>query len=252
MPPHKPYHPRREFIGLFDDGWAPVAKKAHFFSQGRSDKFLNQKRREYDEYIAYADAEFGRLYDLMEQIGLLDNTYVVFTTDHGELFERGIWEHQTPALYEPLIRIPLLICKPGQQQREDVYMPTSCVDLLPTLLYATGQAVPDWCEGQILPTFGDKETSSGRSIFSVEAKSNPKQTPLTKGTVALIKDQYKLIHYFGYDGYEDEYELYDLANDPEEMKDLCLAKKSVVADLQSELEQKLREVNQPYLSLLST
>ncbi len=247
LPPHSPYNPRSEFIGLFDDGWAPVAKKLHFFSQGKSNERLNQLRCHYDEYIAYVDAEFGRLYDFMEQTGILDNTYVVFTSDHGEMFERGIVEHSTPTLYEPIIRIPLLIFKPKQQQREDVYTPTSCVDLLPTFLQVTGQAIPDWCEGEVLPTFSGKEASSGHSIFSVEAKRNPKHAPLTIATVALVKDQYKLIHYFGYDGYENEYELYDVVNDPEEMEDLYLSRKSIVADLQSELEQKLREVNQPYL-----
>lgn len=247
FPPHEPYRPRREFIGLFDDGWVPVAKEPRFFSKGESDEHLNQWWNEYDEYIAYTDAEFGRLYDFMEQTGLLDNTYVVFTSDHGQLIERGIHGHFTSVLYEPLIHIPLLISKPKQQQREDVYTPTSCVDVLPTLLHVTGQTIPDWCEGHVLPTFDDKEASSGRSIFALEAKRNPKHAPLTRGTVALVKDQYKLVHYFGYDGHEDEYELYDLVNDPEEMEDLYLSRKSVAADLQRGLGEKLREINQPYL-----
>jgi hypothetical protein len=62
--------------------------------------------------------------------------------------------------------------------------------------------------------------------------------------VALIKDQHKLIHYFGYDGHENECELYDVVNDPEEMNDLYLSHKQVAADLQSELQEKLREVNE--------
>ena len=65
---------------------------------------------------------------------MLDDTYVIVTSDHGEMFERGIRGHVTPTLYEPVIRVPLLIAKPGQREREDVYAPTSCVDLLPTLL----------------------------------------------------------------------------------------------------------------------
>jgi hypothetical protein len=56
--------------------------------------------------------------------------------------------------------------------------------------------------------------------------------------------RHHLIHYFGYDGFENEYELYDWVNDPEEMEDLYLSRKSVAADLQSELEEKLKEVNQ--------
>lgn len=248
LPPHEPYHPRREFIGLYDDGWTPVSKKSHFFSQGWSDKSLNQWWREYDEHIAYTDAEFGRLYDFLERTGALEDTYVIVTTDHGQLFERGIHGHLTPVLYEPVIRIPLLISKPKIQRREDVYIPTSCVDLLPTLLHATGRAIPGWCEGEILPTFSAEATRSERSVFSVEAKLNPKYQPLTKGTVSLVRDRYKLIHYFGYDGHENEYELYDHVNDPEEVDDLYSSLKSVAADLQSELKEKLHEANQPHFN----
>jgi choline-sulfatase len=208
---------------------------------------LDQQRREYDEYIAYADAEFGRLYDLMAQGGILDNTYVVVTSDHGEIFERGIRGHVTPVLYEPVIRVPLLISRPGQQQREDVYTPTSSVDLVPTLLHTFGQRVPDWCEGQVLPKFGGTESGDGRSVFVVEAKSNPKSAPLRIGTVAVIRDRHKLVQYSGYKGYEDTCELYDLANDPEEMEDLYASERRVAADLQDELRERLQEVNQPYL-----
>jgi arylsulfatase A-like enzyme len=247
LPPHEPYTARRDFIDVFEDGWTPIAKEPRFFSDGHSDEHLNRLRREFDEYIAYTDAEFGRLFDFMEQRGLLDNTYVIVTSDHGELFERGIRGHGTPTLYEPLIRVPLLISKPGQGRREDVYTSTSCVDLLPTLLNVTGQPIPDWCEGRILPTFGDQDVRSDRAIFAVEAKSSPKQAPLTKATVTIIKDQHKLTRYFGYDEYEDEYELYDLVNDPEELIDLYPSSKSVAANLQSELLEKLQEVNQPFM-----
>jgi arylsulfatase A-like enzyme len=245
LPPHEPYHPRREFIGLFDDAWSPVAKPSHFFSQGLSDEHLNQLQREYDEHVAYADAEFGRLYDHMDRNGLLDNTCVVVTSDHGQAFERGIHGHWTETLYEAVIRVPLLIHTPEQRQRRDVYTLTSGVDLLPTLLHIIGHPSPDWCEGQILPMFSNK-AHQDRSIFSVEAKSNPKQAPLTMGTVALLKERYKLIHYFGYDGYDDQFELYDLVNDPEEMEDLYQINRSVAREFRNELEHKLRVVNQPY------
>jgi membrane-anchored protein YejM (alkaline phosphatase superfamily) len=252
FPPHEPYCPSREFVGIFDDGWKAVAKEARFFPGKLSEETLNQKRMQYDEYIAYADAEFGRLYDFMAETGLLDSSYVVFTSDHGELFERGVHGHDTTLVYEPVIHIPLLLSCPGQQQREDVYTLTNCVDLLPTLLHVTGRSVPDWCEGEVLPMLGSKEDSGERdderSVFSVEAKSNPIHSPLVIGTVALIRGQYKLIHYFGYSGYESEYELYDLVNDPDELEDLCLSKRSIAAELKSELEEKLVEANQPYVS----
>jgi arylsulfatase A-like enzyme len=248
FPPHEPYRPRREFVGVFDDGWKAVAKRARFFPGGLSEEALNRQRVEYDEYVAYADAEFGRLVDFLNESGLLDNSYIVFTSDHGQLFERGVHGHDTTLLYEPVIHIPLLISRPGQRQREDVRTPTNCVDVLPTLLHATGQEIPDWCEGQMLPVLGGEGSGDERSVFSVEAKSNPIRAPLVKGTVALIKHRHKLIHYFGYSGYESEYELYDLANDPEELEDLYSSRRSVAMDLRGELEEKLREVNQPYAS----
>jgi choline-sulfatase len=185
---------------------------------------------------------------MLEQLrksGLLRNSYVVVTTDHGELFERGVRGHLTPLLYEPIMHIPLLISAPGQEQRKDVDACTSCVDLLPTLLHLAGQSVPDWCEGRLLPELGG-ERDGDRTVYSVEAKLNSMKRPLTRATVAMVRGAYKLIHYFGYEGYESEFELYDLENDPEELEDLYSPTNPVAADMQDQLELKLQEVNRPY------
>jgi arylsulfatase A-like enzyme len=246
LPPHDPYTPRREFVDRFNDGWNPPPKPSHPLSDGQPDSLLNQYRREYDEYIAYADAEFGRLYDFMERNGVLNNTYVILTSDHGELFERGIWEHITPVLFEPVIRVPLLISKPGQQTQQNVYTHTSCVDILPTLLHLVGIDRPDWCEGEVLPTITGVELVTDRSIFSVEGKSNPKRAPLTKRTVSMIRGQYKLVHYLGYENYDDIYEMYDLNNDPEELNNIYFSQKSIASDLKALLSEQLIKVNSRY------
>ena len=90
LPPHEPHNPRKEFIGIFQDDYAPIPKPRSPFSEGLTDDFLKKSRMEYDENLAYADSEFGRLYDAMLQQGTLDNTVVIVTADHGEMFERGI------------------------------------------------------------------------------------------------------------------------------------------------------------------
>jgi len=244
--PHGPYRPRYEFVDIFYDDWTPLNKEQHIFSRGLSAEFLNEQRLWYDEYIANVDAEFGRLYDAMKENGLVRNSYIVLTSDHGELFERGVCGHFNQLLYEPIIHVPLLISKPDQRRRQDVHTPTSCVDLLPTLLHAVGRPIPSWCEGQVLPGFGGMEDSS-RSVFSVEAKENPARTPLRQGTVAMIQGRHKLIHYFGYPSYKNEYEFYDLESDPEELHNLYASAKSIAFDMQNQLEEKLREVNRPYL-----
>jgi arylsulfatase A-like enzyme len=239
LPPHEPYYPRKDFIGKFEDDFKPVAKPPGLFSEGRSDEFINEKRVQYDENLAYADAEFGRLYDTMVQQGILDNAIVIVTSDHGELFERGIVGHVSPTLYDPLIHIPLLISVPGQTQRQDVYSHTSCVDLLPTLAKITGQPVPEWSEGEVLPGFTDEPIQNEAGVFAVEAKSSPKQGTLNKVTVALIKGKYKLIYYRGYSNAPAP-ELFDLTNDPEELENLSSTKPSIAVDLQQEIEGRLR------------
>ncbi|MCB0111997.1 MAG: sulfatase [Caldilineaceae bacterium] len=246
LPPHEPYRPRKEFMGRFDDDWQPVAKPSRFFPEGHTDKELNQLRRHYDEFLAYADAEFGRLLDALTQSGRLDDTIVVFTSDHGQLFERGIHGHVTPTLYDPVVHIPLLIALPGQQARADVTVPTSCVDLLPTLLHLTGQPIPAWCEGTILPNFVEQPGSHEHSIYAVDAKRNPKLAPLQRATFSLRKGEYKLIHYRGYRESKSSYELYKLTTDQEEVDDLYEVEKAVAADLRHELDVQLGWANQRY------
>jgi arylsulfatase A-like enzyme len=241
LPPHEPYRPRKEFINLFMDGWKPEKKPALRFSQGKSEGELIARRRNYDEYLAYVDAEFGRLYQHLERTGVLETTYVIVTSDHGQLFERGIHGHLTSTLYDPITNIPLLISRPGVKARQDIYSPTSCVDLLPTFLYLAGKTIPDWCEGQLLPAFGNMHSDPDRRIYVVEAKSNPKIGPLEKCTLAMIGERYKLISYLGYGSYRDIFELYDLVNDPDEMHDLSQTEPRIAEDMLDELAVVLSE-----------
>lgn len=244
FPPHGPYSPTQEYMGLFDDGWATAGKKRHPLATNMSAKRLDNARQEYDQYIANIDVELGRLLESMQETGLLDNSYVFITADHGELFERGVLGHFTPLMFEPLINIPLVVFQPGDTHRKDIFTNTSNIDLLPTLLHLSGQPVPAWCEGQLLPALGGVE-EAGRSIYCLDAKKTPSQAPVEKGSLALLKDDLKLVNYFGYEKYQG-YELYDLENDPQELENLYPTHPAS-QQLQAELDAKLEQVNQPYL-----
>lgn len=243
MPPHYPYRPRHDFYNKFEGGWQPQAKPERYFSEGHSQEFLDEERQYYDEFIAYVDYEFKRLYDFMERSGALENTYLIFTSDHGEMFERGIYTHNTPTLYEPLIHVPLLMWRPGQNRREDVNTLTSHVDLLPTLLHINGLPIPDWCEGQVLPTFGKNTIDAERSIYAMEARENPMNAHLEKATIAMLQGQYKLIHYIGYT--PEVYELFNLEDDPEELNDLYLPTNPIAIELQKKMADKLLNSDHP-------
>ena len=244
-PPHQPYRPRKEFFRIFRDDWNPEPKPTHFLNKEDDEARLNILRARYDEYIAHTDAELGRLFSHLEKTGVFDNSYVIVTSDHGELFERGVHGHNTPLLFEPVIHIPLIISSPKQETRVDIHSPTSNLDLFPTIMHITNQSLPEWCEGEILPGFG-QTTQSQRLIYSVEAKTNPAFKALTKTTVALFQDGYKLIHYRGYEGYDQVSELYDLENDPDEINNLVKAMPALAGELQALLNEKLQQVNQPY------
>lgn len=254
MPPHGPYLTNKKFYNHFEgDDYSPIIKPFDIFSleQDRTLDYLFRRRANYDEFILYVDHEFGRLMEELDRAGILENAWVVLTSDHGEMFERGIWGHWTPVLYQPVIKVPLMIFEPEQKSRRDIYANSSAIDLLPTLLHVTGQQAVDWSEGTVLPPFNPTEPDPERNLYVMQARTNAQYEPLTVATTALIKGQYKLTYFFGYDEIggpgSERIELYDIKNDPEELNDLSDSKRETTGEMLSEIKQKLAEVNEPYL-----
>lgn len=252
MPPHDPYTPPHDFFGYYkNDGLEFTQKPRDIFAPVRPFDFMLAKRREYDEFILYLDREFGRLFDRLESSGLLENTWVIFTSDHGELFERGIQGHITPAFYQPLVRVPLLIFPPGGTTRTDIHAPTSAVDILPTLLHITGQKAADWTDGVVLPPFAASAPDLGRNVYAFQSYHSEQNAVLKQATGMLVKGKYKLVYYSGYYdelGAEGKLiQLFNIESDPEEMNDLSNSEQEIVAALLKELKAKLAEVNEPDL-----
>jgi arylsulfatase A-like enzyme len=241
LPPHFPYKTRAEFYNQFyKDGFEPLEKPIHIFAPKRAEGRVDEFRRWYDEYILYVDAEFARLYDFMQQNGLLENTWLVLTSDHGEMFERGIVGHQAPPMFQPLVRIPLVIFAPGQDSRVDIHERTNAIDMLPTLMHNTGQAIPDWAEGHVLPPFASLPPD--RPIVNVRGKGIDPGQPIHKGSAMLIRGDYKLVYIFGFEGDLEGgelIELYHLQDDPEELNDLASSRPDIVDQMLSEIKPQL-------------
>ncbi len=245
LSPHEPYKPAFPYLDMFNDGWSAPPKPVHPLSDNIPQDQIDAARRTYDQYIINTDVEFGRLMRALEESGLRKSSYIIVTSDHGEVFERGTIGHGAPYAYESQIRIPLLISAPDQKMRQDIYNPTTNVDILPTLLHLSGLPIPDWVEGSLLPGLG-QDPPSDRSIFVVDAKENPEFAKIKKGTLALIKGDYKLIHTIGYrQPYTDRYELYDLKNDPEELNDIYNSFSDAEA-LTEELDTRQAAADQPF------
>lgn len=246
IPPHHPYHTRSEFIHLFNDELHFINKPAHILVNGKSQNIVDTNRMFYDQTIAYVDSEFRRLFDWLDEEGILEDTWLVLTSDHGEMFERGIVGHSTNTLYQPVVKIPLIIFEPGRKKQLNIYKKTSAIDILPTLMHITGHETPMWCDGQVLPPYN--EDGQYNNIYAVMAQKTPTGKPLTTATVMMIKEQYKLIYYWGYEklDYKDLYELYNLEEDPEELNDEYSPNSTLAKKMIEELKNMIFMAEQPY------
>jgi arylsulfatase A-like enzyme len=233
--PHYPYRPRNDFRKLFqEDGFTPVSKPAHPLAPGVDEGYLISQNALYDRQIAQVDDEFGRLIAKLEKDGVLENSYIILTSDHGELFERGFIAHGDAFLYEGVTHIPLIIRAPGQAIREDIHSLTNNIDILPTILSIAGKDPAPDVDGQILPGLGG-QVNEDRPVFSMYAGENSAFGPLKRAVISMHKREYKLIAYLGYDNFDHVYELYDLANDPDELNNLISKDEKTLAAMKDEL-----------------
>ena len=95
-----------------------------------------------------SDRAFGEFMSDLENSGKMSNTTVVVSADHGESFEGGVYQHQTPYLTRPVIHIPLIIRTPGQRDGRTVAVTADQTSLAPTILDLAGQPRRDWMRGQ--------------------------------------------------------------------------------------------------------
>jgi len=244
--PHYPYRPRNEYLMMFRrDGYNPAAKPVHPMSNGLSEDYLAGQRNLYDKQIAQVDDEFGKLVSELDRSGILQNCYLILTSDHGELFERGFVGHGFQYMYEPVLQVPLIIHAPGQTRREDIFAPTSNTDILPTILSFAGKEQPSELDGRVLPGFGG-QVDEDRPIFSVVAVDNPAFGEIRKAVISMRKRAYKLIAYLGYEQMGQPFELYNLENDPDELDNLAPEDAKILSVMKDELFAYLDAANQSF------
>lgn len=246
--PHGDFKPRSNYRKLFNEDYDVASKPEHpldKFYDGlapyKGGDFLKNQRNLYDSLIAQVDDEFGKLVKRLEENRMLDNSYLILTSDHGELFERGFWGHGNVFMYEGALHIPLIIRAPGQTQRKDIFAPTSNIDILPTLLSIAGKTGTAETTGKILPGFSDEPADESRPLISVHARDNSIFMPLKKMAVSMRKREHKIIAYIGYTP-EPLYELYDLENDPHELSDLSGKNAKILSAMKDELLSYLSDV----------
>jgi len=171
-----------------------------------SDELARQAIQAYHASITFADAQVGRILDALERSGAIDNTIVVFTSDHGyHMGEHGHWLKTT--LFENAARVPLIIAGPGVTAAgRSTSSLAELVDLYPTLAELTGLSAPDYVSGvSLAPTLKDPSAQPRTSAMTQLKDRNH--------TVRTADFRYTEWGEGGSDGVE----LYDRRADPEEL-----------------------------------
>jgi arylsulfatase A-like enzyme len=192
----------------------------------------------YQEMLRYVDDSLRTFLTDPAVAGFAASSVVAITSDHGESFERRYLGHAGPLLTQSLIRIPLLIQAPGLEPRR-VGQPVSQVDIFPTLLTLLDVPVPGTVDGvsQVAALRG--APAAARPIYSMNFEKAYARGSLLKTpwSMAVVQWPWKFVDYSGQAGLHAE--LYDLAVDPGESRDLATARPAEVALLSTQLRQAL-------------
>lgn len=218
--PHPPFDVPDDWADMYKDAdlpllsesktpLSPIADENRHIADYPKPEYLRRARELYFASISFADHNIGRILQKLDEIGELDNTCIIFTSDHGEMLgDNGTFQKFLP--YDSSSKIPFIVRYPKLVEKGSVcHEFVDLNDLLPTMMDVAGAVYP-----------GDIKIP-GESIF---AKNGEKDRSVQymehcKGQrrwVSLRDTQYKYNYYYG-GGYE---ELFDMINDPGETTNL--------------------------------
>lgn len=219
----EPHHQNNRFRAIGPKGWAK--RFADFDLPGDLSRWRGDWRWNYAQYLACCasiDANLGRMVDALERSGQLDDTLIVFASDHGNHFRTRNLEYKRSP-HDASLRIPLVLSGPGFRggaHRSDF---ATNLDLVPTLVHAAGGTAPE-LDGRPLQTESGapddvfvqiSESQIGRAVRTrthTYAVVAPTRSPLA-GHRQPGADRYVESHL--YDNVEDPFQLVNRVKDPD-------------------------------------
>ncbi|MGC8862495.1 MAG: arylsulfatase [Armatimonadota bacterium] len=231
--PHSPYDAPRRFWDMYNEDdmppphvgdwagrYAPIDDPADLdlWHGDLGIKQVKRSRHGYYGNVTFIDEQVGRILKALEDRGMLENTLILFTSDHGDMLgDHHLWRKSYA--YEGSARVSMLIrwpdaLAPNAERGRVLSQPVELRDLLPTFLDAAGARIPDNLDGDSMLKLIRGDTSGWRDWIDLEhgtcyAKENTWN--------ALTDGRWKYI-YHAFDGRE---QLFDLRTDPGETRDLA-------------------------------
>jgi len=228
--PHVPYDPPDEVLALYDADHASYAGQVRNRSTGNllGDAKRNpprvvfdaadqaRLRNLHDAEITFHDQHFGPFLEKLQELGLYEDMVFVITSDHGEEFnEHGSWGHGH-SVYQELLHVPLIMRWPAAEAAgQRVPQVVSTMDIAPTVLEASGVAIP--------------EAFEGGSLLGYMRGSPPSRPPLAFSDFlddrrVIVAGRWKLILRGNL-----RWTMFDLEADPNEERELDLGDRSRIA-----------------------
>ncbi|HLU93972.1 MAG TPA: sulfatase-like hydrolase/transferase [Membranihabitans sp.] len=198
-----PEYPYKDDIGL-----GPALRDEALAPFPRTIYAVQKHRQEYYAIISHLDTQIGKILDALEESGKADNTYIFFTADHGlAVGHHGLIGKQN--MYDHSLRVPLMVVGPGVPQGEVRQQRVYLQDIMATSLELGHVVKPDYVEFEsFLDILKDSKAESAHS--SIYGAYIDLQRMIRKG-------DYKLIVYPNI----NKIRLYNVKEDPHEMKDLA-------------------------------
>src|SRR5450631_970984 len=174
-------------------------------------------RRAYYGAVSYVDDQIGVLLAALADAGFADDTIVLLLADHGDMLgERGLWYKMS--FFEPACRIPLIVHAPRRFAARRVAESASLIDIAPTLCELAGGAIADYAT----PLDGRSLAAQLAGAAGAAGSSEVIGEYLAEGAIAPLvmikRGRYKFVH-----SPADPDQLYDLIEDPDELRNLATA-----------------------------
>jgi choline-sulfatase len=207
------------------DNYPPALRERieKYMTEEITDEMIRNARAAYYALVEFTDRQIGIVLDALEELEILDDFYIMYTSDHGEMAgEHGLWDKN--CFYEESVRIPMILSGFDVPKGKKVTANTSHLDIFPTL-----------CDMGNLPTPADLK---GRSLLPMISEDTPDERIVLSERhidISLFMAKYKNIKYVEYT--DGNSQLFDLEKDPAELdnKTADQSYKTVKQRLQQEI-----------------